>query len=54
VGVDAVFTEVHDDPAAARSDAATQLALADVPRLLAQLVAIRAAVGSHPDAQGAR
>ena len=41
VGVDAVFAEVHDDPDRARSDAATQLALADVPALLADIVAIR-------------
>ncbi len=45
VGVDAVFFETHPDPARALSDAATQLPLADVPALLDQLVAIRAALG---------
>jgi 2-dehydro-3-deoxyphosphooctonate aldolase (KDO 8-P synthase) len=39
-GVDAVFMEVHEDPTRARSDGATSLALADLPALLAQLVAI--------------
>jgi 3-deoxy-D-manno-octulosonic acid (KDO) 8-phosphate synthase len=32
--------EVHEDPTRARSDGATSLALADLPALLAQLVAI--------------
>lgn len=36
-GVDAVFMEVHADPARALSDAAVQLALVDVPDLLTQL-----------------
>ncbi len=44
VGVDAVFVEVHDAPSEARSDAATQLPLAELPRLLQQLVAIRSAM----------
>jgi 2-dehydro-3-deoxyphosphooctonate aldolase (KDO 8-P synthase) len=44
-GVDAVFMEVHEDPSRARSDAATSLALADLPALLGQLVAIDRAVG---------
>jgi 2-dehydro-3-deoxyphosphooctonate aldolase (KDO 8-P synthase) len=39
-GVDAVFMEVHEDPARALSDGATSLALADVPRLWRQLLAI--------------
>ena len=39
-GVDAVFMEVHEDPSSALSDGATSLRLADVPALLAQLVAI--------------
>jgi 2-dehydro-3-deoxyphosphooctonate aldolase (KDO 8-P synthase) len=46
MGVDAIFAEVHDEPDKARSDAATQLALHDVPRLLAQLVAVRRAVSA--------
>ena len=49
-GVDAVFLEVHEDPARARSDAATSLALADLPALLHQLIEIdrvvRAGVGA--------
>ncbi len=44
VGVDAVFLETHPDPARALSDAATQLPLAEVPALLAELVAVRAAL----------
>ncbi|MCB9679282.1 MAG: 3-deoxy-8-phosphooctulonate synthase [Alphaproteobacteria bacterium] len=43
VGVDAVFAEVHPDPARAVSDAATQLPLDALAPLLAQLVAIREA-----------
>ena len=43
VGIDALFVEVHPDPAAAKSDAQTQLALADLPELLKQVLAIAAA-----------
>jgi 2-dehydro-3-deoxyphosphooctonate aldolase (KDO 8-P synthase) len=43
-GVDAVFLEVHEDPSRALSDGATSLALADLPALLAQLVAVDRAV----------
>jgi 2-dehydro-3-deoxyphosphooctonate aldolase (KDO 8-P synthase) len=43
-GADAVFMEVHEDPPRALSDAATSLALADAPALLAELVAIRRAL----------
>ncbi len=43
-GVDAVFMEVHDDPARARSDASNQLPLALLPRLLDELAAIDAVV----------
>jgi 2-dehydro-3-deoxyphosphooctonate aldolase (KDO 8-P synthase) len=43
-GVDAVFMEVHEDPAQARSDAATSFPLGDLPALLGQLVAIDRAV----------
>jgi 2-dehydro-3-deoxyphosphooctonate aldolase (KDO 8-P synthase) len=39
-GVDAVFLEVHEDPARALSDGATSLPLAELPALLRQLVAI--------------
>jgi 2-dehydro-3-deoxyphosphooctonate aldolase (KDO 8-P synthase) len=39
-GVDAVFLEVHEDPDRALSDGPTSVRLADLPALLAQLVAI--------------
>jgi len=39
-GVDAVFLEVHEDPDHALSDGPTSIALADLPVLLRQLVAI--------------
>ncbi len=39
-GVDAVFAEVHDQPALAWSDAATQLPLDAVPRWMAQWAAL--------------
>ncbi len=45
VGVDALFLEVHPDPPSALSDAATMLALADLPALLATLVAVERAAG---------
>lgn len=44
VGVDALFLEVHPDPPTAKSDAASMLALADLPGVLAQAVAIRRAL----------
>jgi 2-dehydro-3-deoxyphosphooctonate aldolase (KDO 8-P synthase) len=43
-GVDAVFLETHPDPARARSDAATQLPLADIERALDEAVRVREAV----------
>jgi 2-dehydro-3-deoxyphosphooctonate aldolase (KDO 8-P synthase) len=43
-GADAVFMEVHEDPARALSDGPTSLPLEDLPVLLAQLVAIDRAV----------
>ena len=39
-GCDAIFMEVHEDPSRALSDGATSLALADVPALWRQLVAL--------------
>jgi len=39
-GVDAIFLEVHEDPDRALSDGPTSVRLADLPALLAQLVAI--------------
>lgn len=43
VGVDALFTEVHEDPDRAPSDGPNMLTLDSTPDLLASLVAIRAA-----------
>ncbi len=54
VGVDAVFFETHPDPSRALSDAATQLPLADVPALLDELVAVRAALGRPAAGPSAR
>jgi 2-dehydro-3-deoxyphosphooctonate aldolase (KDO 8-P synthase) len=42
VGIDALFCEVHDDPAAARSDGPNALPLAEVERLLRAILAIDA------------
>jgi len=44
VGVDALFLEVHPEPAKGLSDAATMLPLADLPALLRQVLAIDAIV----------
>jgi 2-dehydro-3-deoxyphosphooctonate aldolase (KDO 8-P synthase) len=44
VGIDALFLEVHPDPANALSDAATQWPLDQVEKLLDQVAALRAAV----------
>jgi 2-dehydro-3-deoxyphosphooctonate aldolase (KDO 8-P synthase) len=44
-GVAAVFMEVHEDPSRALSDGATSLPLAELPRLLRELVAIDRALG---------
>ncbi len=46
VGVDALFLETHPDPPRALSDAATMLALDDLPALLATLKAIETAAGA--------
>lgn len=43
-GVDAVFLECHPEPTKAQSDAATMLALRDVPGLLEELASIAAVV----------
>ena len=50
-GVDGVFFEVHERPAAARSDAGNTLPLARLEPLLRRLAAIRRA--AHPDAAAA-
>ena len=42
-GIDALFAEVHDDPAAALSDPTTQLSLAEFSELVRQVRAVRAA-----------
>ena len=39
VGVDGYFFEVHDDPSRAKSDRATQLPLASLPKFLSDLLA---------------
>jgi len=44
VGIDALFLEVHEDPSAALSDAATQLPLAGLRDLLEPVLAIDAVV----------
>jgi 2-dehydro-3-deoxyphosphooctonate aldolase (KDO 8-P synthase) len=43
-GVDGLFVEVHPEPAKSPSDAATILALKDLPRLLEECLAIRGAL----------
>ncbi|MGE0160691.1 MAG: 3-deoxy-8-phosphooctulonate synthase [Gemmatimonadales bacterium] len=45
-GCDGLFLETHPDPARAPSDAASMLPLAELPALLAEVVAIRSAVGA--------
>lgn len=44
VGVDALFLEVHPDPANAKSDAAAQLSIPEAAELLRQVARIRVAV----------
>jgi 2-dehydro-3-deoxyphosphooctonate aldolase (KDO 8-P synthase) len=46
-GVDGVFLEVHEEPARAKSDAQNALALAKLPALLEQLVAINRIAKAH-------
>jgi 3-deoxy-D-manno-octulosonic acid (KDO) 8-phosphate synthase len=46
--VHAIFLECHPDPARARSDASTMLALDTVPSLLQSLARIRQAVAERP------
>jgi 2-dehydro-3-deoxyphosphooctonate aldolase (KDO 8-P synthase) len=43
VGIDALFVEVHPDPATAQSDKETQLPLVELPTLLKQALAVDAA-----------
>ncbi len=44
-GADAVFMEVHEDPARAKSDAANALRLGDMEALVTKLLRVRDAVG---------
>ena len=44
VGIDALFIETHPDPAKAMSDAASQLPLAEMEKLIRQVVAIDSAM----------
>ena len=48
VGVDALFLEVHPDPPSALCDAASMLALADLPEVLADAKAIETALSHRP------
>jgi len=43
VGIDALFMEIHDSPDNALSDSASSVALGDLPRLLRDVLAVRAA-----------
>ncbi len=43
VGIDALFMELHPDPASARSDRETQVPLEEAPGILKQVLAIHAA-----------
>jgi 2-dehydro-3-deoxyphosphooctonate aldolase (KDO 8-P synthase) len=45
VGIDALFAEIHEDPAAAKSDGPNSLDFDMADRLLADVVAIRRALG---------
>jgi 2-dehydro-3-deoxyphosphooctonate aldolase (KDO 8-P synthase) len=51
-GADALFVEVHPEPAAASSDAASMLKLAELEDLVARVLAVRDALGA--DEGGAR
>jgi len=53
-GVDAVFLEVHNDPASALCDGTNMLALAELPKLLEDCLAIRRALDETRAAGGAR
>jgi 2-dehydro-3-deoxyphosphooctonate aldolase (KDO 8-P synthase) len=48
VGVDALFFEVHDDPAHALCDGPSQVPLASFPEILDGLVALDGAARKHP------
>jgi len=40
VGIDGLFVETHPDPSRARSDAATQIPLGEMPALIEQVLKI--------------
>ncbi len=48
MGADLVFAEVHPDPSRARSDAASQLAVTDLPAFLEAVLVAASAVGRAP------
>ncbi len=48
-GADALFFEVHENPAEAKSDGANALPLTQLEGLLRQLVALRALVSESPE-----
>jgi 2-dehydro-3-deoxyphosphooctonate aldolase (KDO 8-P synthase) len=45
VGIDALFAEIHEDPSAARSDGPNSLDFEMADRLLAEVLAVRVALG---------
>jgi 2-dehydro-3-deoxyphosphooctonate aldolase (KDO 8-P synthase) len=47
VGIDALFMEIHEDPAAAKSDGPNSLDFDLADRLLADVLAIRRALGQR-------
>jgi len=51
-GADGVFAEVHEDPARALSDAATQLSPAELRRLVEQVLAVHDAVAAAAAREG--
>lgn len=48
VGIDALFVEVHNQPERAPCDGKCQIRVQDLDRLLGEVVAIQAALGTHP------
>jgi 2-dehydro-3-deoxyphosphooctonate aldolase (KDO 8-P synthase) len=48
-GIDGIFMEVHDNPAAAKSDGANALPLGDLKATLEQLLAIHSVVAHRSE-----
>ncbi len=48
IGVDGFFLEVHDNPERALSDGPNSLKLSGFPRLVREILSIRAALGGRP------